>query len=259
LNGDLVERNADLDETLQKLREAQQELVRNERLAATGKLTAQLAHEINNPIHNIQSCLQTALKRLPADSRGRELIEVAYDEVGRMSRLTGQMLDIYRSSYSAIKFEDVQIGEVIQETISAMEADLSNAGIAARTTIPPGLPTVKGSKDKLKQVFLNLLLNARDAMPQGGTLKICVERSDGSVRVSVADTGVGIPKENLNRIFDAFFTTKDKVSGVGLGLSVVYGIVSQHDGTITVRSEPGRGATFVVTLPLQNQRSSSPT
>jgi signal transduction histidine kinase len=109
---------------------------------------------------------------------------------------------------------------------------------------------VLGSHDKLKQVFLNLIINARDAMPDGGALTVRLHQANGMVHVSVADTGVGIPPENLGKIFDAFFTTKKEVSGVGLGLAVSYGIVQQHNGSITVSSTPGKGTTFRVSLPL---------
>ena len=112
------------------------------------------------------------------------------------------------------------------------------------------LPVVKGSTDKLKQVFLNLILNARDAMPDGGLIRIVTAEENGLVRISISDSGVGIPKENLDKIFDAFFTTKSTVSGVGLGLSVTYGIVSQHRGTISVTSATGEGSTFVISLPV---------
>ncbi len=253
LNRDLLKRNEDLDETLQRLREAQQELVRNERLAATGKLTAQLAHEINNPIHNIQSCLQSALHRMPRESKGRELLEVAFEEVGRMSRLTRQMLDIYRSSYVEIQYEPVSLGTVVQETLGAMQEELTKGGITVQADVPADGPVIQGSRDKLKQVFLNLLLNALDAMPGGGNLRVILSMENGRADVTVSDTGTGIPAENLPRIFDAFFTTKDKASGVGLGLSVCYGIVTQHNGTISVFSEPGNGTTFVVSFPLHGR------
>jgi two-component system NtrC family sensor kinase len=119
------------------------------------------------------------------------------------------------------------------------------------------VPVVRGSADKLKQVFLNLILNARDAMPDGGLIRIVTAEEDGLVRISISDSGVGIPKENLDRIFDAFFTTKSKVSGVGLGLSVSYGIIGQHRGTISVTSTVGEGSTFVISLPTHTQETSA--
>ncbi len=251
LNQDLLERNSDLDETLRQLQAAQENLVRSERLAATGKLTAQLAHEINNPIHNIQSCLKTALNRLPEETRGRDLIEVAFDEVNRLSRLTGQMLDLYRASMVKEDLKPTDLREVIESVVNVTQQELQESGIALHLHIDPDLPHIPGSRDKLQQVLINLVSNARDAMPQGGILEIAALRQGPTVRMQVRDSGVGIPKENLSRVFDAFFTTKGKVSGVGLGLSVSYGIISQHRGTIEVASEVGRGSTFTVVLPYE--------
>jgi two-component system NtrC family sensor kinase len=250
LNKDLIERNVDLDETLKKLKDAQEELVQSERLAATGKLTAQLAHEINNPIHNIQSCLKTSLSRLPEEMQGRELVEVAYDEITRMSKLTRQLLDFYRTSLVTDEMEPVRLNEVLREVLTSFQDELRNSRIAFATELDPELSKIHGSKDKLKQVFINIILNAKDAMPQGGTLRIVSLAENGFAKVSVSDSGVGIPRENLSKIFDAFFTTKGKVSGVGLGLSVSYGIINQHSGTISVKSTVGEGSTFTISLPL---------
>ena len=252
LNRDLFARNAALDDTLDKLKSAQEELVKNERLAATGRLTAQLAHEINNPIHNIQSCLDSALNRLPGDLRGRDLIEAAFGEAQRLSRLTQQMLNIYRSSYVEIPLVPTSVRDLLREVLAVASEELKTAGIHLTAGIDKGLPMVPGSKDKLKQVFVNMISNARDAMPNGGSLDVSAVAECGRVNIAIRDTGVGIPQENLNRIFDAFFTTKDKISGVGLGLSVSYGIVSQHNGTIIVESTPGKGSTFTVSLPSVN-------
>jgi two-component system NtrC family sensor kinase len=249
LNRDLLERNADLDETLRKLRSAQEDLVRSERLATTGKMTAQLAHEVNNPIHNIQSCLKTALGRLPEGTKGKDLITVAYEEVNRLSRLSAQMLSLFRSSLVEEEMKPLSVNELLAEVVTLARGEVQEKDVALRTEIEPALPPVRGSRDKLKQVLLNLITNALDAMPKGGELALTALRRDGTIRVTVEDTGVGIPAENLSRIFDAFFTTKAKVSGVGLGLSVCHGIVSQHRGSIDVRSTVGKGSAFTIVLP----------
>jgi signal transduction histidine kinase len=251
LNRNLSDRNSVLDETLRKLRAAQEKLVRSERLAATGKMTAQLAHEINNPVHNIQSCLQIALNRLPSDARGKDLIELAYGEAGRLSRLTGQMLDFYRTSFVESDMKSTDVSNLLNDVITLTEAELQSNNIVLRARIEPDLRVLRGSRDKLKQVLLNLIANARDAMPGGGQLDIEAISEQGKVKISVKDSGVGISSDNLERIFDAFFTTKGMVSGVGLGLSVSYGIVTQHGGSIAVESEVGKGATFTVVLPYE--------
>lgn len=249
LNRDLLERNRDLDETLRKLRSAQEDLVRSERLAATGKMTAQLAHEVNNPIHNIQSCLKTALGRLPDGTKGKDLIDVAYQEVNRLSRLSAQMLSLYRSSLVEEEMKPTDVNGILGEIVTLARSEIQDRNIALRIEIEPALPSVRGSRDKLKQVLINLISNALDAMPGGGELFMLAGRLNGTIRLTVRDTGVGIPRENLDRIYDAFFTTKSKVSGVGLGLSVSYGIVSQHNGSIEVQSTVGKGSAFTVVLP----------
>ncbi len=253
LNRDLRQRNQELDDTLRKLQAAQEKLVRSERLAATGKMTAQLAHEINNPIHNIQSCLQTALNRLPAEVKGKDLIETAYGEAGRLSRLTVQMLNFYRTSLVEDVMKPTDLNQLLDEVVALTKEDLVRKGITVEAEFQHNLPQIRGSRDKLKQVFLNLITNARDAMAGGGRLEITTAVQSSNVHINVKDTGVGIPPGNLDRIFDAFFTTKGKVSGVGLGLSVSYGIVSQHRGSIEVESTVGKGTTFTIVLPYQEE------
>jgi signal transduction histidine kinase len=246
----LAVRNADLEEALRKLRETQEELVKSERLAATGRMTAQLSHEINNPVHNILSCLQTALKRTPPDAPERELLDVAHEEVERLARLTQQLLQVYRTSMAVPeRLSEVNLNDVIRDVAAAYAAGLRERGITITTTLAAPLPAVQASADKLTQVFVNLVLNARDAMPAGGSITVTTASQDGTVTATVSDTGVGIPQENIHRIFDAFFTTKNSVSGVGLGLSVTYGVIQQFKGTITVKSAPGSGTTFTITLP----------
>lgn len=250
LNLSLSERNIELEEALRKLKQAQEELVRSERLAVTGRMTAQLSHEINNPIHNIQSLLETSLRKVDGNAQAVELIGVALEEVTRMSKLTRQMLDFYRGSVVELEKEPLNIAELLGELVRTNYESLARQNVSLVLDTPTTLPMVSGSRDKLKQVFLNLIINAKDAMPDGGDIVLSASVAQRNVQVRVSDTGAGIPPENLDRIFDAFFTTKKEVSGVGLGLSVSYGIVQQHNGTITVQSNAGEGTTFTVQLPL---------
>jgi signal transduction histidine kinase len=249
VNRNLSERNREVEEALRQLRLAQDDLVRSERLAVTGRMTAQLSHEINNPIHNIQSLLESSLRKLNGNSHAGELIGVALEEVARMARLTRQMLDFYRGSVMEIERDRVDVGDLLAEVVRANEQLLSHHGIRMVLDVRQGLPCVCGSRDKLKQVFLNLVLNARDAMPSGGFLAISAAQDHNGLRIEVKDTGVGIPQENIGRIFDAFFTTKKEVSGVGLGLAISYGIIQQHGGTIKVQSTVEKGTTFTIHLP----------
>jgi signal transduction histidine kinase len=138
---------------------------------------------------------------------------------------------------------------VVEETLSLVSHPLKTSQIHVVKNLGEGLPAVRGSANKLQQVFLNLFLNARDAMPTGGVLEVRTSAHNGSVEIEVVDTGAGIPREHINRIFDPFFTTKASGRGTGLGLSVSYGIIKEHAGKVDVRSAPGKGTSFHVEFP----------
>jgi two-component system NtrC family sensor kinase len=159
------------------------------------------------------------------------------------------MLSLYRSSLVEEEMKPTDVNEILAEVVTLARGEVQDRNIVLHTEIEPALPLVRGSRDKLKQVLLNLISNALDAMPNGGELAMLASGHNGTVRLTVKDSGVGIPQENINRIFDAFYTTKGKVSGVGLGLSVSYGIVSQHRGSIEVQSTVGKGSAFTIVLP----------
>jgi signal transduction histidine kinase len=248
LNANLVERNADLENALEQLRRAQEELVKSEKLAAAGKLTAQLSHEINNPIHNIRSCLETALKKMPDELASRQFVQLAHDEILRIGKLVRQMLDFYR--FGQIELQTVDLNGALVEVLESSQRRFEEHRIAVASDLAMDLPAVRASRDQMKQVFLNLILNAIEAMPNGGQLAARSFRENGLAQIEIRDTGGGIPPENLAKIFDTFFTTKRAVHGVGLGLSVCYNIVHQHGGTIEVQSEVGKGSGFTVKLPL---------
>ncbi len=248
----LNERNDDLEQALQQLEATQKELVRSERLAATGKITAQLSHELNNPIHNIQSCLEAAQKKIAPDEPGREFVDLAYDEILRIGKLTRQMLDYYRP---AAQKQRVNVNELLEDVLRSSDVAAQQGEVQIEKAFASDADEVSGSSDQLKQVFLNLLLNARDAMPDGGRIVVRTEQCQQALKVSFEDNGCGIPAQNLDKIFDAFFTTKAEANGVGLGLSVSYGIIQSHGGDIQVESEVGKGATFVVKIPLIENNS----
>ncbi len=253
VNRNLSIRNKEVEEALRQVKLAQQELVRTERLAATGRMTAQLSHEINNPIHNIQSLLETTLRKLSPASKESELVGVALEEVMRMAKLTRQMLDVYRDSMVEMEYAQVNLRDTVEDTIKTTEESLAKHGIRVSMSFPRNLPPVRGAKDRLKQVFLNLILNARDAMDgRGGTIAITGTVHHDEILVDVKDTGTGIAPEHIDRIFDAFFTTKKDVSGVGLGLAVTYGIVQQHAGSIAVQSKIGEGTIFTLRFPVNH-------
>jgi two-component system NtrC family sensor kinase len=249
-NRELALRNKQLEHALGDLRRAQEDLVRSERLAATGRLTAQLSHEINNPVHNIQSLLESTARRIDANPRAQELIATALEEITRLAKLTRQMLDVFRGSMVEMEREPVELAALVDEIVEMSRAACGERGIGIQAEHHHARLEVLGARDKLKQVLLNLVLNGQDAQPEGGSLRIRTMRRAGRATIQVSDEGIGIPPENLNKIFDAFFTTKDQVSGVGLGLSVSYGIIQQHNGNIRVESAVGKGTSFTVEIPL---------
>lgn len=247
-------RNQEVETALRQLRRAQAELVRNERLTVAGRMTAQLSHEINNPIHNIQSLLESSLRKLEGESEIHQLVSVAQEEVVRMAKLTRQMLDFSRGNDHEVDPEPFQVSQMLNDLMLAYKDQLDQRGIGFAMTVANNLPDVTGSVDRIKQVFINLILNAADAITPPGSITLNARRGENGIEIRVSDTGSGIPEEHLGRIFDAFFTTKKEVSGVGLGLFVSYGIVQQHGGTIRVETAEGKGTTFTVVLPVEPTR-----
>lgn len=228
----------------------EQQLFQSEKLAAMGRLTAQIAHELNNPIYGVMNCLDLLKSEVPESSKKRRFLDMAAGETKRISELLRGMLSFFRPD------EDVKtpvdLNAVIDDVILFMGKQLQEFKIRTVLDLAGDLPKVIASGNQMKQVLLNLIMNAKTAMPRGGTLTIATRPLDGNVRFSVSDTGVGIPEENRDRIFEAFFTTKSDVKGVGLGLSVCFGIIRQHNGKISVASEVGVGTTFTITLPIQS-------
>ena len=176
------------------------------------------------------------------------LLEKIARQTFRASEIVNSLLNFSRTSPT--EFVAVDLNKVIRETLTLVEHQFAKVAVKTDLALDDGIALVKGSPGKLQQVFLNLFLNARDAMESGGTLTIETRQSNGAVRVSVRDTGSGIAGENLARIFDPFFTTKGAKKGTGLGLSVSYGIVREHGGDITVQSQPGKGTQFLLTFPI---------
>jgi hypothetical protein len=220
-----------------------------EKLASLGTLAAGLAHEFNNPIGIISS--RTELMLLEADSRVlpddvRKDLAVLNRHAQRLSRIAHGLLSFARQSTG--QPAPVELNRLVEETLLLIENQLTKEGVVVRRRLTPALPPLWGDANALQQVFLNLLTNARDALRGGGEITIETSlASDGGVRLIVRDTGGGIAPDVLPRIFDPFYTTKSE--GSGLGLSISYGIVRDHQGTIDVQSAPGQGTTFVLTFP----------
>lgn len=223
------------------------QLVQAEKLSSIGLLAAGVAHEVNTPLAVIASQGQMLLRQLsPEDAQARTLDRIV-KQAFRASDIVNSLLKFSRVSGS--EFSELDINRVIQETLALVEPMLKASRVSLNLQLAPELPAVWGNSGKLQQVFMNLLVNARDAMPKGGELTVATERENGSVRVEVCDTGVGIAPDHLGKIFDPFFTTKAKSRGTGLGLAVSYGIIREHSGNVEVESRPGHGSTFRLEFP----------
>jgi two-component system NtrC family sensor kinase len=223
------------------------QLAQSEKLSSIGLLAAGVAHEVNTPLAVIASQGQMLLRQTPPGSPQHGVLEKIVKQSFRASEIVNNLLKFSRLSGS--EREELDLNKVIQETVSLLDPMLRASKIRLNLQLASELPPVYGNFGKLQQVFMNLVLNARDAMPMGGELMLVTEHSPSAVRAEVCDTGVGIAPELRNRIFDPFFTTKGTGRGTGLGLAVTYGIISEHAGKIQVLSKPGKGATFRLEFP----------
>jgi signal transduction histidine kinase len=228
-------------------RERFRRMSRADRLATIGELAAGAAHEIRNPLTAIRSSLQY-LESKQTDETTKRLVSSALLETARINEIVSALMAFSRPT--EIVRERLELLPTLEESIDMITFQARTQNVAVRRLFPEGSLSVLGDKSQLKQLFLNLFLNAIQAMPAGGTLTVEALRKDGpKAVVTVADTGEGIPEENLDRVFDPFFTTKK--SGTGLGLSICYNIVKSHGGEIEVKSRVGQGATILVSLPLE--------
>ena len=233
--------------------ELESQLSQAEKLSSIGLLAAGVAHEVNTPLAVISSYAQMLQKQVNADPKKAELLEKITKQTFRASEIVNSLLNFSRTSGS--EFNHVDLNRVIQDTLTLLEHQFKTARIKVEPDLHPDLPPILGNTGKLQQVFLNLFLNAKDAMPAGGTLSITTGNGH-YVQVTVSDTGSGIAQEHIHRIYDPFFTTKSKQprsgnsGGTGLGLSVTYGIIQEHAGKIHVHSTPGRGTTFTMEFPM---------
>lgn len=241
-------------------RRLEQVLFDSEKLAATGRLAASIAHEINNPLEAVQNALYLLQKEFGEDAGKRPYLDIAARETQRMSRILRQMLGFYRQQEA---MTDTDLNALVEDAAGLVAKRLRERGVQIANQLDPGLPRIRASVDQLKQVLLNLVLNAADSMPKGGTITVATLAGAGAetelfgrdaVQIQVRDTGEGIPDELLGQIFEPFFSTKPG-KGTGLGLWVSQSIVQNHGGTMRVRSRVGRGTTFMITLPVQGPPS----
>jgi PAS domain S-box-containing protein len=227
--------------------ELEVQLTQADKLSSIGLLAAGVAHEVNTPLAVISTYSQMLAKQLTGDDQKSKLLEKISKQTFRASEIVNSLLNFSRTSPT--EFVQLDLNRILKETLTLIEHQLEKSGVVIRASFSDAVPPARGNAGKLQQVFLNLFLNARDAMPDGGTLTVRSWGEAGYAHVEVADTGLGISPENLARIYDPFFTTKSARKGTGLGLSVTYGIVQEHNGIIEVESRVGAGTRFRLEFP----------
>ncbi len=248
---DLEEANKSLLAANDELRELQKELIRSERMAAVGELAAGLSHEIDNPIGVILGFAELLLEDLPQGDPRREDLQTIVEESKRCKRIVRGLLDFSRPPVLGVM--PTGVDEVVLRTVEAAKSQRLFKRISFDLSLSGGLPDVMADPDRLRQVFMNLLINAAQAMPDGGEIAIASRQrpEDGLVEVSFRDTGAGIPPEDITKVFQPFYTTKRPGEGTGLGLAICVRLLEEHGGSIRAESEPGKGSVFIVSLPLE--------
>ena len=237
--------------------EAMNAISRAEKLAAVGRLAAGVVHEINNPLATVAACAESLEQRVADGDFGygaatddlREYLGLIKSETFRCKTITTGLLDFSRVRTG--EREDMDVADVVRSAANLISHQNRGHSIDIAVDVHEPIDKVRGDGGQIQQAVIALATNAIDAMPNGGKLEFYVRQDPRRIIIEVSDTGIGIPTEDLPRIFEPFFTTKEVGKGTGLGLAVCYGIVSEHSGRISVRSSPGKGTTFTISLPLQ--------
>ena len=251
----------ELRESHQQLKESQEQLIQAEKLTSLGQLAASIAHEVNNPLSGVLAYTQLLAKKIKGNNIPKDVslqyLSKMEAELIRSTKLIRHLLDFARQSPPA--FRQLNLNDVVNRAfdLAAHSAELQH--IQTVKELDPSLPNLMADFDQLHQVCTNLILNAIQAMPQGGKLTIRTSAGDGQLKMEIHDTGCGISPKNMRKLFTPFFTTKQEVKGVGLGLAISYGIIQRHNGKIEVQSKEGEGTTFTICLPLHNVEPSENT
>jgi C4-dicarboxylate-specific signal transduction histidine kinase len=250
--GDLRETTQEIERREQELRDKQEQLVQAGKLATLGELTTGVAHELNNPLNNIGLYVGNVIDRVRLGKLDASIVsdlEKAMAQVRKATDIISHLRTFGRAA--PVSVEVVDVDEVIERSLSLVQEQLKLRGIEVELELCRDELVLHGNSIQLEQVFINLLTNARDALEgaQDKRIRILTQREGEVIRITVSDTGPGIPPEIEARVFDPFFTTKEVGSGTGLGLSITYSIVKEHAGEIWVSSRPGTGATFEIELP----------
>lgn len=236
-------------EAEKKLEKARRQLVQAEKMASVGRLAAGVAHELNNPLGGIIMYSLLALEQMPQEGMAYENLKKVVALGERCKKIVKGLLDFSRQREP--EMERVDVNEIIEETFSLLKPQALFQNIDVVKSLDPALPPIMGDRSHLQQVFMNLSLNAAEAMEEGGQLMVVSSCRGGEVEVAFQDTGCGIPPEDIEKVFEPFFTRKSDQNGTGLGLAVSHGIISKHGGTISVNSKLGRGTTFTIKLPVK--------
>jgi len=248
---------AELKAAYQKLEESQEQLIQAEKLSSLGQMAASIAHEVNNPLAGILAYTQLLIREMtsgtiPPETAINYLSKIEL-ETNRSSKLIRNLLDFARQSPPSLRLTDVN--EAISRALELTTHSANLKHIKVAKELNDSLPSIMADSDQLHQVFINLIMNAIQAMPKGGNLIIRTSVDDSCIKIEIQDNGCGIPPENIQKLFVPFFSTKKEVKGVGLGLPVVYGIIERHNGKIEVRSKEGYGSIFTIYLPLYQEEN----
>jgi two-component system NtrC family sensor kinase len=249
-NGELAMLGHSFNSMVETLHQTQQELLHKEKLASMGQLAAGVAHEINNPLGTILLFADVMYKEAPEDDPRRDDLKMIINETTRCKNIVADLLNFARQQ--EVLAQETDLHALLEKVIEGVQLQPIFKGVEIVRQFSPALPLIQADPAQLQQVFVNLLNNAAEAMPDGGTITLSTRPMDSQwVEIKVSDTGCGIPEENLGKLFTPFFTTKPPGKGTGLGLSIVYGIIKMHRGQISVQSQVGVGTTFTITLPVQ--------
>jgi two-component system NtrC family sensor kinase len=227
--------------------QSQRALIQAEKMSAVGRLTASIAHEVNNPLQAVQNCLHLSQRDELSEDKQAEYLEMADEELARLMHTVQRMLDFYRPG--ALKKTPTDIVELVEKVLALLDKQLRNHNIEIQRDFRPDLPAVPVVSNQIQQVFFNLVLNAMDVMPEGGTIRISAAVQENTIQVDFQDSGPGVSPEMKETIFEPFVSSGD--DGTGLGLSVSYGILTAHNGALTLIDNNQPGACFRAMIPME--------
>jgi len=237
-----------LEKTYEELKDAQAQIMRTAKLVAVGNLATALVHEINNPLNGIMSCLNMLRSKALTKKEMGKYLDLADEGLIRIQTITRRLLGLSRDRPLSLKPTD--INQLVEKALFFVDYRLKESGIILQRHLNDGMPLVMIDQEAILEVLINILLNAIESMPNGGSLTVVTSRDERWINISIKDTGEGIPSENLDRIFSPFFTTKQDKGGTGMGLAISMNIIEQHRGEIEVQSAINMGSTFIIKLPI---------